>query len=97
MHHQGRSTFTATIVFSSHSNAAIARVLVVSAMYAIRAHYADILGSNDAQEPVKILATTLLEDFDRRYNPPADNEGKIKFIRRPETGLLNRYLLIVWC
>ena len=34
--------------------------LVVSAIYAIRAHYVDIRRSNDAREPMKILAATLL-------------------------------------
>ncbi len=47
--------------------------LVVSAINAIRAHYVDILESQHAQEPVKSLTKTLLEDFDKCYHPPAGN------------------------
>jgi hypothetical protein len=36
--------------------------LVVSAIYAIRVHYVDVLNSPHAQEPVKRLTKTLLED-----------------------------------
>ena len=65
--------------------------LVVSAIYAIRAHYVNILNSEHALEPVKSLTRTLLEDFDKRYHPPADNVGKVKFTKKPETGERNRY------
>ena len=65
--------------------------LVVSAIYAIRAHYVNILNSEHALEPVKSLTRTLLEDFDKRYHPPADNVGKVKFTEKPETGERNRY------
>ncbi len=37
------------------------------------------------------MTKTLLEDFDKRYHPPAGNVGKVKFTCRPETGKRNRY------
>jgi hypothetical protein len=66
-------------------------LLVVSAIYAIRVHYVDVLNSPHAQEPVKRLTKTLLEDFDKRYHPLAGNVGKVKFTCRPETGECNRH------
>ncbi len=66
-------------------------LLVVSAIYAIRVHYVNVLNSPHAQEPVKRLTKTLLEDFDKRYHPSAGNVGKVKSTRRPETGECNRY------
>jgi hypothetical protein len=65
--------------------------LVVSAIYAILVHYVDILNSPHAQEPVKRLTKTLLEDFDKRYHPPAGIVEKVKFPCRPETGEHNCY------
>ncbi len=65
--------------------------LVVSAIYAIRVHFVDILNSPHVQEPVKRLTKTLLEDIDKRYHPPAGNVGKVKFTCRPETRECNRY------
>ena len=65
-------------------------LLVVSAIYAIRADYVNIL-NNEPLEPVKSLTRTLLEDFDKRYHPPADNVGKVKFTKKPETRDHNRY------
>jgi hypothetical protein len=67
------------------------RLLVVSAIYAIRVHNVNILNSPHAQEPVKRLTKTLLEDFDKRYHPPTGNVGKVKFTCRSETGEHNRY------
>ena len=64
--------------------------LVVSAIYAIRADYVNIL-NNEPLEPVKSLTRTLLEDFDKRYHPPADNVGKVKFTKKPETRDHNHY------
>ena len=66
-------------------------LLVVSAIYAICVHYVDVLNSPHAQEPVKRLTKTLLEDFDKRYHPPTGNVGKVKFTCRSETGEHNRY------
>jgi hypothetical protein len=66
-------------------------LLVVSVIYAICVHYVNVLNSPHAQEPVKRLTKTLLEDFDKRYHPPASNVGKVKFTRRPETGECNPY------
>ena len=64
---------------------------MVSAIYAIRAHYVNILNSEHALEPVNCLTRTLLKDFDKRYHPPADNVGKVKFTKKPETGERNHY------
>jgi hypothetical protein len=66
-------------------------LLVVSAIYAICVYYVDVLNSPHAQEPVKGLTKTLLEDFDKCYHPPAGNVGKVKFTCRPETGERNCY------
>jgi hypothetical protein len=66
-------------------------LLVVSAIYAICVHYVNVLNSPHAQEPVKRLTKTLLEEFDKCYHPPAGNVGKVKFMHRPETGKHNRY------
>ncbi len=65
--------------------------LVVSAIYAICVHYVNVLNSPHAQEPVKRLTKILLENFDKRYHPPAGNVGKVNFTLRPETGERNRY------
>ncbi len=51
-------------------------LLVVSAIFAIRVHYVNVLNSPRAQEPVKRLTKILLEDYDTRYHPPAGNVGK---------------------
>jgi hypothetical protein len=66
--------------------------LVVSAIFAIREHYTNVIDCPDTQDPVKALATTLLDDFDKRYHPPTEEDkGKVKFSRDPETGERNRY------
>jgi hypothetical protein len=65
--------------------------LVVLAIYAIHVHYANVLSSHHAQEPVKSLTKILLQDFDKRYHPPAGNVGKVKFTQKPEIGERNRY------
>jgi hypothetical protein len=65
--------------------------LVALAIYAICVHYVNILNSPHAQEPVKRLTKTLLEDFDKRYHPAAGNVGKVKFTCRPETKERNCY------
>ena len=65
--------------------------LVVSATYATHAHFVKILESEHAQEPVNSLTRSLLEHFDKRYHPLADNVGKVNFTKRPETGECNHY------
>jgi hypothetical protein len=65
--------------------------MVVSAIYAICVHYANVLDSPCAQEPVKSLSKILLQDVDKRYHPPAGNVGKVKFTHKPETGECNCY------
>ncbi len=72
-------------------------LLVVSAIHAIRVHYVDVLNSPHAQEPVKRLTKTLLEDFDKHYHPPAGNVGKEKFTCRPETRVRNCLRLLRVC
>ena len=66
--------------------------LVVSAIFAIRQHYTDVIDFSDTKEPVKRLATILRDDFDKRYHPPAGNVGKVRFSCIPETGKHNRYI-----
>lgn len=67
--------------------------LVVSAIYAIREHYSNIIASSNTQAPVKSLATILLKDFDNRYHPPTDHKGKVRFSRDAgELGVRNRYI-----
>ena len=65
--------------------------LVVSAIFAIREHYVNVIACPDTQALVKSLAEILLDDFDKRYHPPADDVGKVRFTRDPETGERNRY------
>jgi hypothetical protein len=60
--------------------------LVVSTIHAICAHYVNNLNNEDALEPMKSLIRTILEDFYKRYHPPAYYVGKVKFTKKPETG-----------
>lgn len=66
--------------------------LVVSAIFAIREHYSNVIECPASQEPVKSLTKILLKDFDKRYHPPTGNVGKVKFNRNPEIGERNRYI-----
>jgi hypothetical protein len=67
--------------------------LVVSAIFSIREHYKHVLECPDTKGPVASLTKILLDDFDKRYHPPAEptDDGKVKFTRDPETGDRNRY------
>jgi hypothetical protein len=69
-------------------------LLAVLAIYSIHVHYVNVLNSPHAQEHVKSLINTFLQDFDKRYHPTPGNVGKVKFTSKPETG---EFILVFYC
>lgn len=66
--------------------------LVPIAVFQVRKHFMAVTQNSETVEPVKALTVKLLDDFDKRYVPTADDGGsKLGFKWGASVGRCNRY------